>query len=65
MSDEEVVRSILDMLTPREREALHRFYVLGQTKAQIVREMGFDEKALQELKARAKKQFSLWKGRLK
>jgi len=38
---------------------------LKQTNTQISQEMGFDEKALRELKARAKQQFSLWKRRLK
>jgi len=64
VSDEEIMRNILAMLTVHEREALHRFYVLGQTNTRISREMSFDEKALRELKARAKKHFFLWKHRL-
>jgi DNA-directed RNA polymerase specialized sigma24 family protein len=53
-SNEEKLRRILSALSTREREALYRFYFLEQSRAQISQDLGFDESAWEELKARVR-----------
>jgi hypothetical protein len=55
--EEERRTRILEALTPREREALHRFYCLEQESAQILQALRMNEKAFRELKAGVKKDF--------
>jgi len=55
--DDGRMRRILAGFTPREQEALNRFYVLGQNAAQILRDMDMDEKEFRELKSRVKRQY--------
>jgi len=55
--DDDQMRRILAAFTPREQEALKRFYVLGQNAAQILRDLDMDENEFRELKSRAKRQY--------
>lgn len=48
---------ILSALSSREREALERFYNLGEDISQIARDLGMTERQLRELKARVKREF--------
>ena len=54
---DEAMRRILAALTPRQREAIHRFYVLGQNAAQILQDMSMDASEFEELKSRVKRQY--------
>lgn len=49
------LRLILSNLAPEEREALVRFYSLGQTPEQIYRDLDFDAARWRELKLRVRK----------
>lgn len=53
------IERILAALSPREREALHRCYVLEQDDEQILRDLTFNRGEFRALKARVKKQFLL------
>jgi DNA-directed RNA polymerase sigma subunit (sigma70/sigma32) len=48
------LKHILSELTPREREALDRFYCLQQTAEQISTELHMDAEKLRNLKSRVK-----------
>ena len=50
-------KRILAALAPGEREALDRFYNLGQDVRQISRDLGMTEHEFKELRARVKKAF--------
>jgi len=45
----------LRRLTPRERELVTRYYVLGQSKERVLREMRASENQLRRLKSRLMK----------
>jgi DNA-directed RNA polymerase specialized sigma24 family protein len=51
------MRVTLETLSEQEREALIRFYVLGQSPQQISRDLGLDEEQLRAIKERVKKAF--------
>jgi DNA-directed RNA polymerase specialized sigma24 family protein len=48
---------VLARLSADEREALYRFYTLGQREGEISENLGFDESELRSLKARVKREF--------
>jgi len=50
-------RRVLASLTPKEREALYRFYNLRQDPRQISLETGMEQGELHELKSRVRKGF--------
>jgi RNA polymerase sigma-70 factor (ECF subfamily) len=52
-----VMRRVLRELSPREREAISRFYLKEQTQAQICSEMALTKIQFQLLKSRAKARF--------
>ena len=54
MGSEAKLKRILSELTPKEREALDRFYCLQQTAEQISSELQIDAEKLCTLKARVK-----------
>ena len=58
-SDVARLRKILAALSPKERDALERFYVLGQDTSQILREMKMAPDELRHLKAEVKRQFRM------
>jgi DNA-directed RNA polymerase specialized sigma24 family protein len=49
------LRLIMSDLSPLEREALLRFYSLGQTPNQIHRDLDFDVARFRELKSRVRR----------
>ena len=53
-SNEEKLRRILAALSTREREALYRFYFLEHSRAQISRDLSFDDHEWEPLKARVR-----------
>jgi len=55
--DDDQMRHILAALTPREQEALKRFYVLGQDVAEVLRDMDMCGTEFRELKSRVKRQY--------
>jgi RNA polymerase sigma-70 factor, ECF subfamily len=50
----EQMRKCLQQLSPRDREVLHRFYLLEQPKEQICAEMNMTETSFRLAKSRAK-----------
>jgi DNA-directed RNA polymerase specialized sigma24 family protein len=56
-SKEARLKRVVGDLSPREREALYRFYTLKHSAAEISRALGFGEEELRELKSRVKKDF--------
>ena len=56
-SDVSRLRAILAQLSPLEREAMTRFYELGQTSRQICRDLGLNAEEFQRIKSRVKKAF--------
>ncbi len=48
--DMAAIRRIISDLSPRQREALKRFYVLGQNKADILKDLKMDEVEFLKLK---------------
>ena len=55
------LKRILANLSPRQREALYRFYSLGEDSVQVSRALGLDESELRELKSRVKREFQMTK----
>ena len=53
----ERLRAIVAELPPREREAIHRFYVLEQPSAEIVGALRMKESELLDIKLRVKKAY--------
>jgi hypothetical protein len=51
------VIKILRGLTPREVEALNRFYIQGQDNAEITADLRIDISGLRELKSRVKQAY--------
>jgi hypothetical protein len=51
------LRRILAGLSPRELEALYRFYELGQDSSQILQSLGLDANEFRELKWRVRRGF--------
>jgi hypothetical protein len=47
----------LSALSARDREALDRFYNLGEDIPQIARDLGMTQRALRDLKTRVKRAF--------
>ena len=54
MGSEAKLKRILSELTPKEREALDRFYCLQQSAEQICSELQIDAEKLRKLKSRVK-----------
>ena len=54
MGPDAKLKRILSELTPREREALDRFYCLRQTAEEICAELHLDTDKLRKLKSRVK-----------
>jgi DNA-directed RNA polymerase specialized sigma24 family protein len=54
MGSDAKLRRILSELSPKEREALDRFYCLQQTAEQISSELQIDAEKLRKLKSRVK-----------
>jgi DNA-directed RNA polymerase specialized sigma24 family protein len=50
-----LLRRLVRALSPLERDALTRFYLLEQTPDQIHRDLGIDPGRLRELKSRVRK----------
>ena len=50
-------RRILSALSAREREALDRFYNLGETIPVIARDLGMTQRQVRDLKTRVKRAF--------
>ena len=57
LGDVAAIRRILSDLSPQEREALTRFYVLEQSTADILRELKMDADEFKELKHIARKRW--------
>ena len=53
-SNEEKLKRILSALSTLEREALYRFYFLEQSRGQISQDLGFDDRAWEQLRARVR-----------
>jgi RNA polymerase sigma-70 factor (ECF subfamily) len=53
----EIMREILQSISPRDREILTRFYIREQTQEQICEEMSLSETQFRLLKSRAKARF--------
>jgi RNA polymerase sigma-70 factor (ECF subfamily) len=53
----EIMREILQSISPRDREILTRFYIHEQTQEQICKEMSLSETQFRLLKSRAKARF--------
>jgi hypothetical protein len=54
MGDMAAIRRILSDLSPQEREALNRFYVLGHSAAVVQRDLKMDADELLKLKTKTK-----------
>jgi RNA polymerase sigma-70 factor (ECF subfamily) len=54
---EEIVRTVLKSVSRRDRDILHRFYVLEQSQEQICADMGLTYNQFRLLKSRAKARF--------
>jgi len=52
-----IMKQVLREVSPRDREILTRFYLLGQTPAQICKEMNLTHTQFRLLKSRAKARF--------
>ena len=52
------IRRILSDLSPQEREALNRFYVLGHTTAELLRDLKMDQAGFLKLKTEATARWS-------
>ncbi len=53
----EIMKEVLDGISPRDREILTRFYLRGQSEEQICREMDLTHNQFRMLKYRAKMRF--------
>ena len=49
---------VIEQMSPLEREALRRCYVLGERPQEIAQKLGFKEKDLRSIQSRARSEFS-------